>query len=94
MDLATITDHAVYRTNDMAMVTYLKLCGHAVQQVYWESDTCYWSFLVSETLVSEVDKFLSSQARVEPREFNRVFNTTKREFYDTNPKNVPPATRR
>lgn len=83
-----------YRSNDMAMVTYLKISGHAVQEVMWEADTCYWVFRASETLLSQVEGFLAGDARIEPREYNRVFNTTKREFYDSNPKNVLPVGRR
>lgn len=83
-----------YRTNDMAMVTYLKISGHPVQRVLWEAGTCYWLFRISEVMLSQVEMFLSGQARIEPREFNRVFSHTKREFYDTNPSNVTPAGRR
>lgn len=82
-----------YRTNDMAMVTYLKISGHAVQRVFWEAGTCYWIFRITDVLLSQVDVFLMGDARIEPREYNRVFNHTKREFYDTNPHNVPPASR-
>lgn len=95
----TETDGAVslddfYRTNDMAMVTFLKINGHAVQGVRWEAGTCYWLFRVSEVMLSQVEMFLSGKARIEPREFNRVFSHTKREFYDTNPSNVTMTGRR
>lgn len=83
-----------YRTNDMAMVTFLKISGHAVQRVFWEAATCYWIFRVTDVLLNQVSEFLAGDARIEPREYNRVFNQTKREFYDTNPSNVPPLTRR
>lgn len=83
-----------YRTNDMAMVTYLKISGHAVQRVLWEAGTCYWLFRASEFMLSQMEQFLSGQARIEPREFNRVFSHTKREFYDTNPSNVTSVGRR
>lgn len=85
-DGATTLDF--YRTNDMAMVTYLKISGHSVQRVLWEAGTCYWLFRVTEVLLSQVDKFLAGDARIEPREYNRVFNSTKREFYDTQPAQV------
>lgn len=78
-----------YRTNDMAMVTFLKISGQAVQRVFWESNTCYWMFRASSVLLDQVDAFVSGEARIEPREYNRVFSQTKREFYDTNPSNVP-----
>lgn len=74
-----------YRTNDMAMVTFLKISGHSVQKVFWEAGTCYWVFRVSEVLLELIDTFLAGNARIEPREYNRVFNSTKREFYDTQP---------
>lgn len=83
-----------YRTNDMAMVTFLKISGHAVQRVFWEAGTCYWVFRAVEILLEQVDEFLAGNARIEPREYNKVFNHTKREFYDTNPSNVTPLSRR
>lgn len=83
-----------YRTNDMAMVTFLKIQGHPVQEVAWESDTCYWIFRITEVLLGQVEMFLAGEARIEPREYNRVFNSTKREFYDSNPKNTFSAGRR
>lgn len=83
-----------YRTNDMAMVTFLKISGHSVQKVMWEADTCYWVFWARETLLAQVEMFLAGEARIEPREYNRVFNSTKREFYDSNPKNTVPVGRR
>jgi hypothetical protein len=32
-----------------------------------------------------VEEFTAGEARVEPREYNRVFTQTKREFYDSKP---------
>lgn len=80
---ATLDDF--YRTNDMAMVTYLKISGHSVQRVFWEAGTCYWLFRATEVLLRQIDEFLAGNARIEPREYNRVFTSTKREFYDTQP---------
>jgi hypothetical protein len=73
-----------YRTNDMALVTYLKLMGHAVQAWNWIGDTFYWYFDKGDALLGSVDDFLSDAARVNPREYNKMFNSTKREFYDHN----------
>jgi hypothetical protein len=77
-----------YRSNDMAMVTYLKICGHSVQRVVWESGTCYWVFWVSDTLLDQVEVFIGGNALIEPREYNKVFNQTKREFYDSKPPGI------
>lgn len=77
-----------YRTNDMAMVTFLRVSGHPVQRVYWEGPTCYWEFRITDHLMAQVDEFVAGRSRIEPREYNRMFNQTKREFYDTNPGKV------
>lgn len=74
-----------FRTNDMAMSTYLKVKGHVAQQVDWKSGTCYWIFRASDLLLDEVDTFLAGEALIEPKEYNRVFTQTKREFYDSRP---------
>lgn len=74
-----------FRTNDMSMATYLKVRGHVTQAVDWKSGTCYWIFRVSDLLLDEVDRFLGGDALIEPKEYNRVFTQTKREFYDSKP---------
>lgn len=74
-----------FRTNDMAMATFLKLRGHAVQVVAWIQGTCYWVFRANDSLLACVDEFTSDEALVNPREYNRVFTLTKREFYDNRP---------
>jgi hypothetical protein len=72
-----------YRTNDMAMVTFLKTRGHPVQAVLWHGDTCYWNFRATDSLLDATEDFLEGLANVEPREYSRIFNETKREFYDS-----------
>lgn len=71
-----------HKTNDMALVTFLKMNGHSVQSTKWEGGTCYWFFRLSDGLVDKIDEFTSSEARVEPKEYNRTFSQTKREFYE------------
>ena len=72
-----------YRSSDMAMVTYLKLCGHPVQQVLWMGDTCTWVFRVTDPLLDATEDFLSHRALVEPREYNKKFNETRKEFFES-----------
>jgi len=72
-----------YRTNDMAQTTYLKLRGHAVQLITWESGSCYWIFRITDALLDDLEHFSSGRARVEPREYNKVFTIVKHEFYDS-----------
>lgn len=74
-----------HRTNDMAMATYLKVQGHTSQRVIWEGGTCYWWFRINESLLDCVESFTNGDALIEPREYNRVFTQTKREFYDSKP---------
>lgn len=77
------TEQEMYRCNDMALVTFLKQNGHSVQDVYWEVDTetVYWLFVVVPSLLGLIDDFSTGEARVEPREYNRLFQLTKREMY-------------
>lgn len=78
-------DTDTYRTNDMALVTFLRMQGHSVQEVRWEDQTCYWFFMIIGTLTTDLDAYTGGTARVEPKEYNRVFGRTKREFYDSQP---------
>ena len=71
-----------HRVNDMALVTFLKMRGHTVQDVVWNGSTCYWLFRVTDGLLDLVDDFVEGRALVEPREYNRAFSDTKRELYD------------
>lgn len=85
MEARNLDPEEFFRTNDMAMSTYLKVRGHVVQAVEWKSGTCYWIFRVSDLLLDEVELFMAGSARIEPKEYNRVFTQTKREFYDSRP---------
>jgi hypothetical protein len=73
--------HEFHKTNDMALATFLKMNGHATQKTLWEGGTCYWYFRLSDGLVTMIDTFVDGRARVEPREYNRTFTQTKREFH-------------
>ena len=78
----TLDAEDFYRTGDMAMATYLKMEGHPVQTLVWEGDVCYWVFRVTDALLECTEIFLEDEARVNPRQFNKEFNVTKRQFYD------------
>lgn len=73
-----------HRCNDMALVTWLKLKGHAVQAVRMEASTktCFWYFRNTDRLHDDIDTFHTKAALVEPTEYNKLFARTKREFYD------------
>lgn len=71
-----------YRTDDMAMATFLRMEGFTAQQVGWIGETCYWWFSSGDNLVDCVEAFLNGEASIEPREYSRQFALSKREFYD------------
>lgn len=71
-----------FKTNDMAMATYLEMQGHPPQKVEFEGQNCYWSFLYIPSLVQEVEAFLSQSAMVTPQAYNRAFAAVKREMVD------------
>ena len=83
--MAAVTEVQNYRTSDMALASFLKFSGHEPQQVGWEGDTCYWTFRETPNLLAVVDKFAAGEALVEPKEYNRLFGKTKREFFDSEP---------
>lgn len=72
----------MYRTNDMALVSFLRMNGHSVQSVFWSNETCYWTFYPTDALLELADQFTQGGAQVEPRDYNKFFNITKRELYD------------
>lgn len=82
-----VTDEVpeILRTNDMAMVSYLRLMGHAVQEVFWDESQCYWKFLINQGLLSEYEKFVGGKALVDPREFSKYYAITKRELHRNDP---------
>lgn len=70
-----------YKTNDMALVTYLRIQGHPVQGTRWLSNSCVWVFRINDNLLGLVDNFMDDRALVNPKEFNRHFTDTKKELY-------------
>jgi hypothetical protein len=78
--IGQLSPEEFYRTSNMALVAFLKLQGHASQTVRWEGESCYWYFDKSDPLLDIVDTYMSGDALVEPREYNRVFGLTKKEL--------------
>lgn len=74
-------EYEFHKSNDMALVTFLKMSGHSTQKTEFEGQTCYWFFRLSDDLVDKLDEFTSGEALVEPREYNRQFAHTKSEFW-------------
>lgn len=72
-----------HKSDDMALVTFLKMEGFTPQQVGWDRATCYWWFRLTDDVLTAIEVFDGGDARVEPREFNKMFASTKREFYDS-----------
>jgi hypothetical protein len=75
-------DDTFFRTNDMAMVTYLRMNGHSVQACAYEADgDCWWQFLACDAITDLYNDFTQWKALVEPREYSKHFSATKREFH-------------
>lgn len=70
-----------YVTNDMAMVAYLALKGHTAQDITMDDNVCRWKFVNIGDLMQCAEDFLGDRALVNPREYNRHFANTKKEFY-------------
>lgn len=71
-----------FKTNDMAMATYLEMEGHTPQKIEFEGQNCFWHFMYIPSLVAAVDSFLSQTALVTPQAYNRSFAAVKREMVD------------
>jgi hypothetical protein len=79
-------DTQEFRTDDMALTTWLRMCGHTPQTIRWEGDQCYWIFYCNDSLLYLFDQFQKGESSVEVRAYNRAFASTKREFYDSRPR--------
>ena len=75
-----------FRTDDMALTTWLRMQGHTPQAIRWDGDQCYWIFICNDSLLYLFDQFQKGQSQVEVRAYNRAFSATKREFYDSRPR--------
>lgn len=71
-----------FRSDDMGMVTYLKLEGHTPQKIGYEGESCFWWFMITDSLLAAIESFGAREAQVEPREYSKMYAATKREFYD------------
>lgn len=75
-------EYEVLRTDDMSMVTTLKVKGHQHKELSWENSVCFWIVDMTPEVSEVVQDFINGRALVEPRMFSREFARTKREFYD------------
>ena len=68
-------------TDDMAMVAYLKMKGHAPETISWnpEASLCRWQF--NANAVPDATDFMEDRALVNPRHFTRAFASAKREMH-------------
>lgn len=73
----------LFRTNDMGMAAFLTLYGHGIQDTEWDGGTCYWKFLLGNSLNELVETWLAGQALVEPIAYNRAFNILKKGLLNT-----------
>lgn len=70
------------RTDDVALVAYLRLMGHHPESVFYdlESNVCRWEY--GPDSVEEAETYLEDQAVVNPRRFTRSFGAAKREMFE------------
>lgn len=88
-----------FSTDEMALATYLIMCGETFVDVEWEEtyhprgsrETCFFLFDRSSALESHIKDFNTGDARVDPRLFNATFGKMKRRMMDSN---LPPHERR
>ena len=66
-------------TDDMALVTYLKLKGHHVVNAAYVEGVCKWEFDGSAS--EDARDFMEDRALVDPKQFSRIFGLTKRDMF-------------
>jgi hypothetical protein len=81
MDLEMLDPSEFYKTTDMGLAAYLRLCGATPQSILWVDRSCYWIFRVSPTLLRQAELYLAGSAQVEPRTYNTLYGLTKKEFF-------------
>jgi Domain of unknown function (DUF5659) len=72
-----------FRTNDMGLATYLKMCGCPLLKAEWQDLTCHWFFEQTDDLVESVTAWETERAQVNPKQFTRQYAKTKKEFYES-----------
>lgn len=75
----------VYKTDDMALVTFLRMNYHVPHEVVWDHNTCWWEFESTDKLTSDAAAFVDNIAVCNPREFSRQFKLTRQEFHQARP---------
>jgi hypothetical protein len=72
-------DYDDLQTDDLGLVSYLKMKGHTPTSVDWDGDVCRWTF--GAPAVSDTTDFLEDRALVNPRDYTKSYASTKREMY-------------
>lgn len=75
----------LFKTDEMSLVTYLRLNHHDPLEIIWEFNTCWWIFEKSEDLSRLATLFISNEALSNPKEFSRMFKLTRQEFHSARP---------
>ena len=70
-----------YRTDDLALVTFLRCRGYNHAEMVKDGRTCHWVFPVNGSLLELVDEYFADEAYVEPRDFMRKVALVRKEMY-------------
>lgn len=71
-----------FKTDDMALVTYLRMHGHQPVEVVFVGNFCTWRFEDRGHLPELVREFQSNEAVARVKEYSKHFKTTRSEFYE------------
>jgi hypothetical protein len=86
-----MTEDRLFKTEDMALVTTLKLRGIEPEEMVRSGQGVSWIFLRDETANDVVDEYAMGEAYVEPQEFVRKLGLVRSEMYrflDIRPRRV------
>lgn len=67
----------------MGMAAFFTMNGHAVQDVQWTGETCYWIFMQIPNIRTLAEAWASGKALVEPRQYNKFYADIRRTFFET-----------
>lgn len=70
-----------YKTDDLAMATFLTSSGHTHQRLERRGNSCLWIFIALGNVFDLVEQYQTGGARVEPCDFTIASADLRREMH-------------
>jgi hypothetical protein len=72
----------LWRTDDMALATYLIIKQELDPELVWESQSCFFLFPKGESLLKDVTDFVSNNGLVDARTFNMTYARLRKATFE------------